>query len=83
MVLIAHLKDENYLGWDRSVRLNIKGIGRQTSRRHLQAGDGDSCEVEGRVPSLLNTCQWATLRNCDFRELRIKDKGCILAKYEV
>lgn len=49
MVLIATLKDENYQGWDRTVRLNIKGIG----RRHLQAGDGDSCEVEGRVPSLI------------------------------
>lgn len=44
MVLIATLKDENYLGWDRTVRLNIKGIG-----RHLQTGD--SCEVEGAFPA--------------------------------
>lgn len=39
MVLIATLKDENYLGWDRTVRLNIKGIGRQADdicRREME-----------------------------------------------
>lgn len=39
MVLIAALKDENYLGWDRTVRLNIKGIGRQADdicRREME-----------------------------------------------
>lgn len=79
MVLIATLKDENYLGWDRTVCLNIKGIGRQADdicRRETET----AARWKGRS-QLTTTCQWATLRNCDLRELCIKDEGCIFAKY--